>query len=131
MPFTGSPAFSAAAKIAAHQAFANLIDSGAGNGLLRIRNSGDILLAEITLVKPCGAVNPTTGQLVFDVGSVSDLAANATGTAQYAQFCNSAGTVYLTVEIIQSATPVSNKLVMPSISLLINNPVVLTSAIIG
>jgi hypothetical protein len=79
MPAPGSATYSAAAKIAAHTSFKDLIDTGSGNGVVKIRNSADTLLATIPMSDPCGTVHGTTGQLTFSF-SGRDESADAEGT---------------------------------------------------
>ena len=79
------------------QALADLIDSGPGNGRLRIYAGTrpatglapglSTLLADIELAKPCGTV--ALGQLVF--AAPPDGAGVADGNATWARFVNSAG----------------------------------------
>ena len=69
MPVPTVATYSAAALVAAHTAFKNLIDAGAGPGTIKIRNDTDVLLATIVLTDPCGTVNGTTGQLVFAIAA--------------------------------------------------------------
>lgn len=130
MPAPSDYTYSAAAKVAAHTAFRDLIDSGAGAGLLRIRSSADVLLAEMTLADPCGAVNGTTGQLTFTL-PVGDAAANATGTAAYGEFCDSDGDVHLALPVQAGTSAVSGRLVLNSLSLLEGGEVNVMSATIG
>ena len=50
--------FSAESLIAAHTALLNLIDTGTA-GSVKIRDSADVLLAQIPLTDPAGTVNGT------------------------------------------------------------------------
>jgi hypothetical protein len=132
MPAPSSATYSVATRTAAHTAFRDLLDAGSGPGFLRIRSSSDVLLAELTLKDPSGTVNGTTGQLTFDLtGGVQDLLANATGTAAYGEFTDSAGLVHLALPTQTGTTAVSGFLVMNTLSLVINTPVVLVSATVG
>jgi hypothetical protein len=132
MPAPASATYSVATRVAAHTAFRDLIDAGATAGFLRIRSSADVLLAEMTLKDPCGTINGTTGQLTFDLtGGVQDTLANATGTAAYGEFCDSAGTVHLALPTSTGTTASNGLLVMNTTSIVINSPVVLVSATIG
>lgn len=129
MPAPGAPTYSAAAKIAAHTSFRDLIDSGSGAGTIKIRSSADVLLATITLTDPCGTVNGTTGQLTLTAASTPNAA--ATGTAAYGELCNSTGTVYLALDTQAGSSPVAGKLVINTLSLVAGTPVELMSATIG
>lgn len=123
--------YSAAALVAAHTAFRDLIDSGASAGFVRIRDASDVLLAQIPLPDPCGSVNGTTGQLTFTVASAVDSSADATGTAAYAEFCDSDGDVHLALPTQAGTVAVSGKFVMNTLSIVSGGPVTLVSATIG
>jgi hypothetical protein len=129
MPAPGAPTYAAAAKVAAQTSFRDLIDSGAGPGTIKIRSAADALLATITLADPCGSVNGTTGQLTLTAASTPN--ASATGTAAYAEVCNSTGTVYLALDTQAGSSPVSGKLVLSTLSLVAGTPVELLGATIG
>jgi hypothetical protein len=129
MPAPGAPTYSAAAKIAAHTSFRDLVDSGSGPGTIKIRSSADVLLATITLTDPCGTVNGTTGQLTLTAASTPNAA--ATGAAAYGEVCNSTGTVYLAMDAQAGSSPVAGKLVINTLSLVAGTPVELLSATIG
>ncbi len=130
MPAPVSATYSAAALVAAHTAFKDLIDAGSGAGKIRIRDSSDVLLADVPLSDPCGSVNGTTGQLTFSI-SGPDTSANATGTAAYAEFADSDNTVHLSLPAQAGTTPVSGKLVLNTLSIVSGGPVYILSATIG
>lgn len=122
--------YSAAAKIAAHTALKDVIDSGSGAGLIRIRDAADVLLATATLSDPCGSVNGTTGQLTLSIAS-GDSSADATGTAAYGEICDSDGDVHLALPAQTGTTAVSGKLVLNSLIIIATLPVSILSATIG
>lgn len=122
--------YSAAALVAAHTAFRDLIDSGAGAGFVRIRDSADALLAQVPLSDPCGTVNGTTGQLTFSIAG-PDTSADASGTAAYAEFCDSDGDVHLALPAQQGTTAVSGKIVLNTLSIIAGGTVTIISATIG
>lgn len=75
--------YSTAAKSARMTAVVNEIDAGAGAGKLKIRDSGNVVLATIILADPSGTVS--SGVLTFDFDpDVSDTSADASGTAHNA-----------------------------------------------
>ncbi len=132
MPAPGSATYSAAAKVAAHTSFRDLVDSGSGAVLVKIRDSSDVLLAQITLNDPCGSVDGGTGQLTFDVDpALIDSSANASGTAAYAEICDSDGDVHLALPAQAGSSPVSGKIVLNTLSIVSGAPVELISATIG
>ena len=122
--------YSVAALVAAHTSFRDLIDSGASAGFVRIRTSADALLAQVPLNDPCGAVNGTTGQLTFSF-SGRDESADATGTAAYAEVCDSDGDVHLALPVQAGTAAVSGKLVLNTLSIVSGGPVEILSATIG
>ena len=122
--------YSASALIAAHTSFRDLIDSGSGAGSIRILDSADVLLAQIPLTDPCGTVNGTTGQLTI-TPSGRDESADASGTAAYGEFCNSDGTVYLSLPAQVGTAAVAGKLVMNTLTVAAGGPVEVLSATIG
>lgn len=130
MPAPSSPTYSVAAKIAAHTTFRDLIDAGSGPGKIRIRSGADVLLAEIILTDPCGSVNGTTGQLVFTLAG-PDVSADATGVAAYAEFCDSANTVHLSVPATTGTSPSSGFIVLNTTSIVSGGPVEVLSATLG
>ena len=129
MPAPSSATYSAAALVAAHTSFKDLIDAGTA-GSIKIRDSSDVLLAQIPLSDPCGSVNGTTGQLTFSIAG-PDTSADATGTAAYGEFCDSDGLVHLSLPTQVGGVAVSGKLVLNTLSIVAGGPVAILSAIIG
>lgn len=130
MPAPVSATYSAAAKVAAHTAFRDVIDGGSGAGLIRIRSAADVLLAEIVLTDPCGSVNGTTGQLTITPAG-PDTSANATGTAAYGEICDSTGAVHLALPAQAGSAPVSGKVVLSTLSIVAGGQVTVVSATVG
>lgn len=130
MPAPGSYTYSAAALVAAHTSFRDLIDSGAGAGSIKVRDNSDVLLATIPLSDPCGSVNGTTGQLTFSIAA-RDESADATGTAAYAEFCDSTGAVHLALPAQAGTSAVSGKIVLNTLSIVAGGPVEVLSAVVG
>jgi hypothetical protein len=131
MPAPSTATYSAAALVAAHTSFRDLIDSGSAAGTCKIRSSSDTLLASIPLADPCGTVNGTTGQLTFNVTAAEDASADASGTAAYAEFCDSDGDVHLSLPTELSSSPVSGKFAMSTLTIVAGGPVALVSATVG
>lgn len=130
MPAPTVATYSPAALIAAHTSFRDLIDSGSGAGFIRIRSASDVLLAQIPLTDPCGTVNGTTGQLTI-TPSGRDESADASGTAAYGEFCNSDGTVYLSLPAQAGTAAVSGYIVINTLTIVAGGPVEVLSAVIG
>ena len=129
MPAPSSATYSAVALVAAHTSFKDLIDAGTA-GSIKIRDSSDVLLAQIPLSDPCGSVNGTTGQLTFSIAG-PDSSADASGTAAYGEFCASDGTVHLSLPAQSGSVAVSGKLVLNTLSIVAGGPVAIISATIG
>lgn len=121
--------YSAAAKVAAHTSFRDLLDSGASAGSAKIRTSADALLATIPLADPCGTVNGTTGQLTLDFPAPAD--ATASGEAAYAELCDSDGDVHLALPCQAGSVAVSGKFVLNTLTVVSGSPVEVISATIG
>lgn len=130
MPAPSTPTYSAAAKIAAHTSFRDLIDSGSGAGLIKVRNSADTLLGTCTCSDPCGSVNGTTGQLTFSAVT-GDTSADATGTAAYVELCDSDGDVHLSLATQAGTSAVSGKAVLNTLSIVAGGPIEVLSITIG
>lgn len=124
------PTYSAAALVAAHTSFRDLVDSGAGAGSIKIRSAADVLLAQVPLVDPCGSVNGTTGQLTLAIAG-PDTSADATGTAAYAEVCTSTGTVCLALPAQAGAVAVAGYIVLNTLSIVAGGAVEVLSATVG
>ena len=133
MPAPSDYTYSAAAKVAAHTAFRDLVDVGAGLPYIRIKSAADVTLAVFNLADPCGTVNGTTGQLTLAglTGAITAPAAAATGTAAYGELCDTAGTVHLAMPCVQGAAPVSGRFVLQNLTIVAGAPVEIISATIG
>ena len=130
MPAPTVQTYSAAALVAAHTAFRDLIDAGAAGGSIKIRDAADVLLATIPLTDPCGTINATTGQLTITPAG-RDESADATGTAAYAEVCDSNGVVYLSLPAQQGTAAVSGKVVLNTLSIVAGGLVEMLSVVVG
>ncbi len=122
--------YSAAALVAAHTSFKDLIDAGSGAGSVKIRDAADVLLAQVPLSDPCGTVNGTTGQLAFSMAG-PDTSADASGTAAYGEFCDSDGLVHLSLPAQAGSSAVAGKIVLNTLSIVAGGPVAVLTATIG
>ena len=130
MPAPASATYSVAALVAAHTAFRNLIDGGAGAGFVRVRSAADVLLAQIPLTDPCGTINGTTGRLTI-TASGPDASADADGTAAYCEVCDSTGAVHLALPAQQGTAAVPGYAVLNTTSILAGGAVQLVSLTVG
>ena len=122
--------YSAAALVAAHTSFKNLIDAGTGAGSIKIRDAADVLLSQVALLDPCGTVNGTTGQLVFAIAG-PDASADAGGTAAYGEFCDSDGLVHLALPAQQNVVAVSGYITLNTLTIVAGGPVDVLTATVG
>lgn len=129
MPVPTTAEYSVAAKVAAHESFRDLIDGGAGAGFIRIRDADDVLLAEIPLEDPCGAVNQDTGQLVFAIDGSST--ALLDGVAAYGEFCNSGSITHLSLPAAAGGSAVTGFVVLNSLVFAAGVTVSVSGAVIG
>jgi hypothetical protein len=125
-----SATYSVGVKEAAHISFRDLIDAGSSNGYVNIRDSSDVLLAQIDLSDPCGTVDAGTGQLTLSIAG-PDTSADATGTAAYAEFCDSDANVLLSLPAQSGGVPVSGYIVINTLEIIAGGQVDIVSATIG
>lgn len=133
MPAPLVQTYSVAARVAAHTALRDLIDSHATlPGLLRLRDAADVLLSEVALADPCGAVNGATGQFTFDIDPTPrDESANAGGTIAYGEFCDGYGDVHLALPAQAGTVAVSGKIVSNTLTVVAGGPVEVFSGTVG
>lgn len=131
MPAPGSYTYSAAAKVAAHTAFRDLIDAHATlPGSIKVRDAADVLLGTITLADPSGTVNGGTGQLTF-AATTRDESADAGGTIAYVEICDGAGAVHLALPAEAGTVPVSGKAVFNTLTVVASGPIEINSVTVG
>lgn len=128
MPAPASFTYSTAAIAAANAALLALLDA-AGAAKIKIRGSGDELLATITLTVPSGTIDGPTG--VLTLTPAADGTGGAGGSAAYGELCTGAGTVHLSLPIVAGVSPVSGSLVINDTVIAFGAPVILVSATIG
>lgn len=131
MPVPAQQTYSAAALVAAHTAFRDLIDSHATlPGSIKVRDAADVLLGTITAADPCGTVNGTTGQLTFAV-TTRDESADVGGTIAYVEICDGDGDVHLALPAQAGTAPVSGKAVFNTLGVVAGGPIEVASVTIG
>lgn len=129
MPAPVSATYSIAAKVAAHEALIDVIDSGVDAGYIEIRSASDALLWTIYLADPCGTVDGGTGILTFDIGDSE--APDAPGMAAYAQFRDSATNVHLSMPAQAGSSPVQGYLVLNTLTIIADAQITIISATVG
>lgn len=130
MPAPSNATYSVAAQIAAHTAFRDLLDAGGLAGAVQIKDDDDVLLAEIPLTYPCGTVDALTGQLTITPDG-RDEEADASGTAAYAEFCDSDGVVHLSLPARQGSDSRPAYITLNTLMLIEGGPVELVSVTVG
>ena len=121
--------WSPATRIAVHEAFVDFLDGPSGNASVTIHRNDDVLLATLDLQRPCGTVDPTTGQITFAPDGLEENAPNE-GTAAYAVIRDSSGDPHRSLGCIQGSVPVLNKCVLNSTLIEENGRVELISMVI-
>ena len=117
--------YSTAAKNARLDAVIALIDAGTA-GKLKIRDSGNVVLATLTLADPCGTA--AAGVLTFDFDpDISDTSADATGTAANAIITDSADTTVISGLTVGTS---GTDIILDSVSITAGQTVTITAATI-
>ncbi len=122
-------AYSADLWIAAHGAALAVIEGGASDPTIKIRDSGDVLLATAVLDETGSTCSGTTGDITFAILTQED-AAPASGTASYAEICDGDGAVHATMDCVQGSSPVAGACVMNTLAIVSGAPVDILSATI-
>lgn len=117
--------YTTAVKTARMTAVRDQIDLGAGAGILKIRDSGNVVLASITLADPSGTI--TNDVLTFSGFPRSDTAADATGTANNAIITDSNGTTVISGLTVGLS---ASDIILDSLSITLGQTVTLNSATI-
>ena len=121
--------FSVAALTASNTAYGDTIDGAATAGSVKIRDSGDVLLATIVLDDPSYTIAGGTGQATF-TGPGGDTG-TTTGTAAYGEMCDGDDVVQLSLPAEQGTAAVSGKLVLNSLSIISGQEVQIISITVG
>jgi len=125
-----TPTLSVAAKTALNAVMIDLIDADDPlPGLIRIRDSEDALLAEMTLDLPCGTVG-VDGVLTLAIDA-QEASAPATGAAAYAEYCDATGNAILSLPCQSGSVAVAGYCVLNTLSIIAGGPVTIVSASIG
>ena len=106
------------------------IDAEGALAYVNIRDSDDVLLSTLPLTFPAGDVSAITGQLTLDFGARDD-EAEETGTADYAELCDAADKVLITMPCAEGSSPVADTCVLSSLSIVQGAPVEGVSFTIG
>ncbi len=118
------------ALVAAHQALATLLDGGASAARIRVFDADETHLATFMLQKPCGTVDPASGQLAL-LPAGPELNAPAAGVAHHAQLEAGDGEAVAVVSVQEGTAPVPGALVLSVLNIVAGGTVELVSATIG
>lgn len=121
--------FSIAAKVAAHTAFRDLVDTGPSAGYIDILDANDVLLVTVALAVPGGTVDAETAQLTLLLDGPGE--AVASGTAAYAELYNGSDNLLLTLLVKEGAGPASWFLVLNATTIVQGAAVSIVSAVMG
>jgi hypothetical protein len=122
-----SVTYSTAAKNARLDAVAALIDAGASQGMLKIRDASNVVLATLILADPCAAA-AASGILTFDFDpDISDTSADASGTAANAIITDSADTTVISGLTVGTT---GTDIVLDSVDITAGQTVTITAATI-
>lgn len=130
MTIPTSATFSAAALVAAHTSFRDLLDAGSSAGIVKIRDAAGVLLAAVVMTDPCGTVDGSTGRLTLTM-SGPDTSADASGTTAYAEFCDGDGLVHLSLPATSGTESEPGFIVLNTLSIIVGGPVGISSATVG
>lgn len=118
--------YSTAAKNARLDAVTTLIDAGTA-GKLKIRDSGNVVLATLTLADP-SSPGAAAGVLTMDFDpDISDTSADATGTAANAIITDSADTTVISGLTVGTS---GTDIILDSVSITAGQTVTITAATI-
>ena len=121
-----SVTYTTAVKNARLDAVAAQIDAGSGAGKIKIRDSGNVVLATIALADPCAAA-AASGVLTFSSFPRSDTSADASGTAANAIITDSNDTTCISGLTVGTS---GTDIVLDSTSITAGQTVTLNSATI-
>ena len=104
-----------------------LADAGTAAATLQLHDAAQVLLATVTLSKPCGHID-TQGRIVLDVSATQDIAI-ATGAAAWCAWCDGSGTPIATGSVTATGQGGDFELVGTSGTMIYAGAVVLLSGI--
>lgn len=122
--------YSVQARIDAHTALRDIIDSGQGNGCCLIHSDNGDELVNIELEKPCGQIDPATGKLTINHANALNVI-GLDGIAAYATIRDSDLNEHLAIPVKEGTDPEIGWVVLDSISLLSGGNVQIDSIEIG
>ena len=132
MPVPTEVEYLTSLKVAAANLIVNEINAAAGNGWIRIYDAADVVLAFILMDDPAGVVD-ANGVLTLTVLNQED-AALAGGIAAYAEIQNPDNDFsdpIMRIPVIEGGSAIDGYLVLSSTEIIADQPVSITSAVIG
>ena len=124
------PTFSVEAKHDANSALLALIDAASNAGCIRLRDSSDVLLAEVALSSPGWSVSAETGALTLAIAG-PDNDVDAGGVCAYAEVCDGDDNVHLALPTKLGTEAEAGYLVLNNLTLIQGGTVSIASGVIG
>ena len=130
MPVPTQATYSLEAKIAAHTAIKELIDSYGLPGFISFRDENDEEMCYEHFTDPCGTIDPVTGSLTL-TPSTAQQTINQGGTVAYAVIMSNFGSECLRLPAEQGNSPVNGKAVLGKLTFVGGETVEVASIVIG
>ncbi len=131
MPVPTQATYSLEAKIAAHTAMKELIDSDGYPGYISFRDENDEEIFYGSFTNPCGTIDSVTGSLTLTL-STAQQTIDQDGTVAYAVILpSSASFECLRLPAEQGNSPVNGKAVLENLTLVGGETVEVASIVIG
>ena len=130
MPAPTQATYSLEAKIAAHFAIKELIESDRSPGYISFRDENDEDMFFGYFTNPCGTIDSVTGSLTLTL-STAQQTINQGGTVVYAVIMSNFGSECLRLPAEQGNSPVNGKAVLENLTFVGGETVEVTSIVIG
>ena len=131
MPVPTQATYSLEAKIAAHTALKELIDSDGSPGYISFRDENDEEMFYEYFTDPCGTISPSTGSLTLTLSTAQQTISQG-GTVAYAAILTySASVECLRLPAEQGNSPVNGKAVLGNLTFVGGETVEVASIVIG
>ena len=130
MPAPTQATYSLEAKIAAHTAIRDLIDSEGSPGYISFSDENDEGMFYAFFTNPCGTIDSVTGSLTLTL-STAQQTIDQGGTVAYAVIWTQGGPECLRLPAEQGNSPVNGKAVLEKLTFVADETVEVASIVIG
>lgn len=130
MPAPTQATYSLEAKIAAHFAIKELIESDGSPGYISFRDENDEDMFFWYFTRPCGTIDSVTGSLTLTLSTAQQTISQG-GTVAYAVILSYLGTECLRLPAEQGNSPVNGKAVLGNLTFVGGETVEVASIVIG